>query len=180
MNDLDLGVVESWPCPDCGGGFPDGRPGQRVCRCGSLWPWGAHPTPDEWGMIRHLLACRSDGACELCGRRVDRSGGVTGGTVHHRDARGMGGTNNPAINDLCNLLLLCGGRLGGVVGCHGYTEHNRERAYEQGWLVRDGTDPVTVPVVLHNGARVRLARDLQEYLPLEQHHPRHHPLEEAS
>lgn len=117
---------------------------------------------ERWRVIRHLLATRSDHRCELCGVRL---GPGQEGTVHHRDPRGMGGTRDPHIDDLCNCLLLCGGRLGGVLGCHGHTESNRRAAEETGWIVRSPTDPADVPVVLYSGRRVLLARYEPFYLP---------------
>lgn len=160
MIELDVGG-EPTPCPICLRGFPDGRPGQRVCRCGSLFPWGPDAGAAEWQVIRHLLLCRSGGQCEICRRPLV----ADEYTVHHRDGRRLGGTRKDAINDLCNLMPLCGGRLGGVRGCHGRIGSNVERAYANGWLVHDGTDPAVVPVVLHGGWRKLLARDVPEYLP---------------
>lgn len=57
----------------------------------------------------------------------------------------MGGTRNPAIHDPANLLRICGD---GVLGCHGHIERNRDEALANGWLVRSGADPATVPVLL--------------------------------
>lgn len=52
-----------------------------------------------------------------------------GPEVHHRMPRGMGGTTNPAIHDLDNLVLLCQGH-------HQWVESNRAMAYDLGLLVR--------------------------------------------
>jgi hypothetical protein len=61
----------------------------------------------------------------------------------------MGGTRRPWINQLTNLLLLCGS---GTTGCHDRVEANRAVAYAAGWLIRGhSTDPATVPVELARG-----------------------------
>lgn len=101
-------------------------------------------------MIRHLLACRSGHRCEICGIQL---GPGEEGTVHHRQPRGRGGTSDPDIDLLSNLLLLCGGALGGILGDHGLTESYREEAYALGRLVKHPLDPAKVPVVLYGGRR---------------------------
>lgn len=111
----------------------------------------------DWDQVLHLLACRSGQRCEICGRPLTRDEA----TIHHRLPRGMGGTSDPGVHDLARLMLLCGGRLGGVRGCHGITERHRTWAYRNGYLIHraPGTaapDPATVPVVLRSGRRVLL------------------------
>ena len=59
--------------------------------------------------------------------------GGTANNVHHRMARGSGGSKLPHVNAAANLLLMCGS---GTTGCHGWVETNRAIAYEQGLLVR--------------------------------------------
>ena len=116
--------------------------------------------PDRWRTIRHLLACRSGHRCEICGCTL---GPGNEGTAHHRDARGMGGTRRPDIDDLCNLLLLCGGSL--AQKCHRWVEDHYEAAVAAGWRVPDGLDPAAAPVVLAGGRRVLLHRTQPLYLP---------------
>jgi hypothetical protein len=125
---------------------------------------------DMWRMIRHLLACRSGHRCEIGGELLDA---VNEGSVHHRQPRGMGGTSDPDVHSLERLLLVCGGSFGGVLGCHGRTEKNRQLAYRMGHLVphaapgvaTDATDCAKVPVVLWSGRRVLLDPVALEYLP---------------
>lgn len=150
-------------CPACKRGFGPDVPDGEGCVCGQLWSWGAHPTFEEWRLIRSLLAGRSQQHCERCGVYLDGRTMATTATVHHRNPRGMGGTTDPAINHLCNMVLLCGGKLGGVVGCHGDTESDRAVAVETGWLVPMGVDPAQVPIVLASGRRVLLLTDVPEY-----------------
>jgi hypothetical protein len=108
---------------------------------------------ERWRIIRHNLACRSGHRCELCGIRL---GAGEEGTAHHRRPRGAGGSRAADTDDLSNLLLLCGGALGGIQGCHGHIESNRQWAMENGLLVPQGHDPATCIVVLHGGRRVML------------------------
>lgn len=84
---------------------------------------------------RATVWARAGGRCERC--RVDLHDRPH--QVHHRQPRKMGGTSRPAINTPPNLLLLCG-------YCHPWVEANRTRAYRDGWLVREPTDPATVPL----------------------------------
>lgn len=95
------------------------------------------PTPEQ----RLTVAARARHACEKCGALAARAGGQ----VHHRDPRRSGGSSRPEINSLVNLLLLC-------VTCHAHVESYRTEAYENGWLVKSGIDPATVPVKLHDHA----------------------------
>lgn len=89
------------------------------------------------------------------------------GTAHHRRPRGKGGTRQTDVDSLANLLLLCGGALGGVCGCHGGVEASRTEAFTRGWLVHQGTDPATVLALLNNGRTlVLLHPDYPFYLPL--------------
>lgn len=104
------------------------------------------PTP----AVRRLVKERSGGRCESCDTIL--SGFAS---VHHRIARGMGGSRDPKLNLPSNLLVLCGS---GVSGCHGFTESRREEAYRHGLLVRRGDDPAVVPV-MYRGAWVLLVDD---------------------
>lgn len=78
--------------------------------------------------------------CERCGKRLSEGEHVS---VHHRTPRGMGGSHDESLNRPSNLLALCGS---GTTGCHGWIEHNREEARENGWLVPRGLSPIDVPV----------------------------------
>lgn len=113
-----------------------------------------------WQMIGHLLACRSGGRCEAGGEPFDA---VNQPSIHHRVPRGMGGTSDPGVHDLHRLLYVCGGRLAGVQGHHGYLEANRELAYRMGWLVPMGVDPAEWPLILPGGRRVLLDPVALEY-----------------
>ena len=96
---------------------------------------------------RRLLEKRSGGICELC-----RSARAT--NVHHRLPRGMGGTTRN-IHTAEWLLHLCGS---GTTGCHGMIERDRERAYSNGWLLRQHEDAASTHVRIF-GAIVYLTPD---------------------
>lgn len=101
------------------------------------------------------LWVRARGRCELCGR--DLTVGAGPWSRHHRRPRGMGGSTLDWVNELPNLLLLCGDATS-PDGCHHRVEANRVIAYEQGWLIRSTSPylPVEVPVFLP---------------PVDRHHP---------
>lgn len=100
-----------------------------------------------------LLYARAGRRCELCGGPLS---GLGGWSKHHRRRKGMGGSRLPWINDVTNLLLLCGS---GITGCHGRVESHRTEAYEVGWLLRDGEHPAEVPVLIHARGSVYLTPD---------------------
>lgn len=88
-----------------------------------------------------LLFERSHERCERCGSRGEQ--------IHHRRARGAGGTRRLDTNMLQNLVHIC-------APCHAYIESNREWAYEHGWLVRQWADPAYQPVRIQ-GSWIRLS-----------------------
>jgi hypothetical protein len=117
----------------------------------------------DWDWIRATLIQRSGGRCEVSGERFT---GPDGWSVHHRQPRGMGGTRNPRIHDLTNLLAVTGD---GTRGVHGWIESHRDLAREHGWLVPWPLDPATIPLTLHSGRVVLLG----EYDYLTAHNPDH-------
>ncbi|WP_435583352.1 hypothetical protein [Amycolatopsis thermoflava] len=94
-------------------------------------------SPDVAGIV----VTRSGGLCEKCGKRPAEQ-------IHHRTGRQMGGSREPWVNQVPNLLHLC-------CGCHDeVTDTKGNRAFIEtcGWLVRRGTvRPADVPVVLWHG-----------------------------
>lgn len=99
---------------------------------------------------------RAGYCCEACGKTVGDERGVDY-SIHHRKARGMGGTRFGA-NLASNLLVLCGS---GTTGCHGYVESHRSEAMACGWLVSRYQDPSAVPAQI--GDQVRLLTNLATY-----------------
>lgn len=93
-----------------------------------------------------MVIARAGERCERCG--------APGADIHHRRARGMGGSRDPHANLPGNLVLLCR-------GCHDWIESRRSWAYGQGWLiphdVRINPETVSVPTAMHG--RVLLADD---------------------
>lgn len=69
----------------------------------------------------------------------------------------MGGSPLPWVNLAANLIVLCGS---GVTGCHGWVESNRDKAYEQGWLIRRHGSLLPEQVDIENGRHlIRLHND---------------------
>src|SRR5215207_5541331 len=62
--------------------------------------------------------------------------------IQHRIARGRGGTKDPGINSMANLVLVCS-------SCHDCIERReRAQAYETGWAIKHGQElPSDVPLV---------------------------------
>lgn len=83
--------------------------------------------------VRAAVLERDDHCCLRCGRNVEQ----VAHSVHHRYARKMGGTTDPRINDVRNLVLLCGT---GTTGCHGWVESHRRQAGADGWILLHITD----------------------------------------
>lgn len=86
------------------------------------------PTPD---VVEAALE-RAQHSCEINGCRLEGMRGH-GWSLQHRMPRGRGGTRDPRINRLSNVLVVCGS---GTGGCHGLIENQlRAAAYEVRWLL---------------------------------------------
>lgn len=93
---------------------------------------------------REALIARTNGRCTVCGQ--------PGTDPQHRKPRQRGGTKDPAINRLSNLIWLCR-------GCHDWVEtKERAKAYVAGLLVHQWEDPRLVPL-RSLGGRVWLRDD---------------------
>lgn len=87
---------------------------------------------------RQLVHARAQSCCERCAKSLTWEPSH----IHHRRPRSMGGTSDPNINNVSNLLLLC-------VPCHEWAESHRDLARAQGYGVPMGTDPLAWPVEYH-------------------------------
>ena len=76
--------------------------------------------------IRDAVLERDGHACVRCGAAVQRPYY----SLHHRRARGMGGSR--LLHTMANLVTLCGS---GTTGCHGEVESDRDAAEAVGWLL---------------------------------------------
>lgn len=90
------------------------------------------------------MVARWQGRCCRCGQ--------LGAEIQHRKPRRAGGTSDPAINALSNLILACS-------ECHRHMESYRRDALKHGWLLHDGDDPQAVEVALWDGRWVLLSDD---------------------
>jgi hypothetical protein len=82
-------------------------------------------------------------SCVCCGKGI--AGGQRGVdfSIHHRIARGMGGSRDPRLGMPANLLTTCGN---GTQGCHSEIESFRDRSRDRGLLLWRSQDPEQVPV----------------------------------
>lgn len=87
--------------------------------------------------VRSIVHQRADWWCERCGM-------TRGVQMHHRRARGMGGTNRPETNRPSAAGWLC-------LKCHCWVENNRDAARNEGWLVRQTDNPADIPVMYRGG-----------------------------
>lgn len=95
--------------------------------------------------VKAIVAQRSHGQCEKCGK-------VAASQLHHRRPRGMGGTRRASTNEASALLALC-------EPCHRFIETAaRDLSRSNGWLVRQNSDPLIMPV-LYRGRRAWLDDD---------------------
>lgn len=118
-------------------------------------------SPDMPLEVRRAVYARAGGRCEVgatleCRARRGLFDAVTGRSLHHRRPRRMGGTRDVNIHDPANLLAVCGD---GTRGCHGWIESHRREAYENGWLLNSGADPVSRACTLRDGSLVLLRAD---------------------
>jgi 5-methylcytosine-specific restriction protein A len=71
--------------------------------------------------VRQQVIERDHGLCARCR--------FQGNQIHHRRPRGLGGSTDPMINNVANLIFVCS-------PCHLAIELHRERSYAQGWLLK--------------------------------------------
>jgi hypothetical protein len=102
---------------------------------------------------RALVLARAGHRCESCGAHLIGKPY----NLHHRQARGMGGTRAALAHSPVNLLALCG--RGNHSGCHALVHTNVTEARGAGMLVRRAADPSRIPVTLHDGRTVLLTAD---------------------
>ena len=95
--------------------------------------------------VRDTILARAKGGCEVCFfAQPDQ--------IHHRRPRGAGGSKAVDTNTASNGLAICS-------GCHRMVESNRKEAFTNGWLVHQGHDPASVPVLRFGSDWVLLADD---------------------
>jgi hypothetical protein len=92
--------------------------------------------------VRELVFIRANGYCEICGFDQPTQ-------IHHRRARGAGGTRRVSTNTASNALAVS-------LECHALAESRRELAYSRGWLVHQQHNPAEVPVMINGSEWVLL------------------------
>lgn len=112
---------------------------------------------------KELLWARAQGRCELCSRSLTHGEPFS---RHHRRARGAGGSSVTWINDITNLLLVCGTATT-PDGCHHLIETQKQIAYAAGWVVpMHGTHtPAEIPVDLARFPQPMYLTDDGDYAP---------------
>ena len=94
--------------------------------------------------VRQQIVERSSGRCEV----MTTGCTFTAQAIHHRRARGAGGTRRPDTNLPSNALCVCD-------ACHRRIESHRTEALAAGWLVPQNGVPAAVPV-MYRGKRMLL------------------------
>lgn len=84
---------------------------------------------------RKLIRAREDDRCAVCRRPMT--------DIHHRQRKGMGGSNAPDIHDPVNLVGLCRAD-------HGWVHANPAAATLCGLMVPTTVHPAQVPVWMQN------------------------------
>jgi 5-methylcytosine-specific restriction endonuclease McrA len=85
----------------------------------------------NWETARKNALERDNGFCRRCPARAT--------DVHHRKAKGMGGTRNEETGfGLANLVSLCR-------KCHHHVHTHPRESYEFGWMVHSWSDPADIP-----------------------------------
>lgn len=85
--------------------------------------------------VRAMVLERDGYRCLRCNMDCN----ITGGEIHHRCPRRMGGSKHPLINSPANLVLLC-------PACHLWVERNRTAAAISGWLLSNADAAVVMAV----------------------------------
>ena len=93
--------------------------------------------------VRQQIVERCAGRCEVMATGCT----FTAQAIHHRRARGAGGTRRPDTNLPSNGLACCD-------ACHRRIESQRTEALVAGWLVPQNGVPAAVPVVYRGKRRV--------------------------
>lgn len=115
----------------------------------------SHFTPKtRWVIIRRDSDDNDNPVCQWCGGVVRVEWGEY--SLQHRRARGMGGSKLKDTGQAQNGTLVHGSA---TTGCHHYIESHPDEAAERGFRIRQGQNPLTVPLVDANGTKWWLRAD---------------------
>ena len=103
--------------------------------------------------VEDLVIERDKSCCARCGVRNSGVRGEFGWAIHHRQARGMGGSkSDPCVNLPANLIVVC-------FTCHDWIENHRTLSYAEGWLVSRLRLPRPNEVPIHHFIHGRVVLD---------------------
>lgn len=100
--------------------------------------------------VRRAVFEREGFRCFRCGKDSGRF------SLHHRLPRRMGGSSDPRVAAISNLILVCGS---GVELCHGWIESHRIAATTAGLLLPADAMPELEPLLLRGCRKVLLTPD---------------------
>ena len=96
--------------------------------------------------VKEIVDLRANGFCEFCCRPIGEIGWFS---RQHRIPRGAGGSRDPKVNSVSNLIVLCGSATSS--GCHLRAESQRHWAKQVGLLLDRIQDPANAPVLYQLG-----------------------------
>jgi hypothetical protein len=88
---------------------------------------------------------RDGDTCQRCGRNLYGQRA----SQHHRKLRSACSKTEWDLVE--NIVTLCGT---GTTGCHGHVHHNRNEAYDTGWIVHRWDDPAMIPMTMLTGTQL--------------------------
>lgn len=106
--------------------------------------------------VRRTVLARDLYRCQRCGKFLgvgQNSLPSATYSLQHRLARKMGGRHGAMVEVVdgpANLVTLCG-HATTRHGCHTWAESRATEANEQGYVLREGQDPATSPLLTYHG-----------------------------
>lgn len=102
----------------------------------------------RWEIIARDSDDEGNPVCQWCGKTVVIDWGRY--SLQHRRARGMGGSKLKDTGQPQNGVLVHGSA---TQGCHAEIETEPDKATERGFRIKQGQNPLTVPIVDADGRR---------------------------
>lgn len=111
-------------------------------------------TPWTFDRAKPVVMARQQHRCMRCGRYL-WPGLWPGYACHHRMLRTL--ADPQWRHSPVNLVMLCG--QDNSVGCHGWVHSHPRQAHELGYYLRQGDDPIEVPLTDWRGDQWLLTDD---------------------